>query len=152
VNKSLPPHAPRVTTCRTNPNPHSPLQQTNILQRVLSPTKQSTAPLLSLTHTSTSLRFSLATTSTVFFLALGPGMGPRRGTSARRLTAATLTHPVGCMPLPSRPAPSGYLTNCRSQLSSVSSGIQTSSLGSPGKQTVPNSVTWACTSFRKPLS
>jgi hypothetical protein len=59
-NKPLPPQALRVTTRRTNPNPHSPHQQTSLLPRVLSPLDQSTALLLSLSHSSTSLRFSLA--------------------------------------------------------------------------------------------
>jgi hypothetical protein len=59
-DKPLPPQAPRVKTRPTNPNPHSPHQQTSLLPRVLSPPDLSTSPLLSLSHSSTSLRFSLA--------------------------------------------------------------------------------------------
>jgi hypothetical protein len=55
-----PPQALRVSTRHTNPNPHSPHQRTSLLPRVLSAPDQSTAPLLSLSHSSTSLRFSLA--------------------------------------------------------------------------------------------
>jgi hypothetical protein len=55
-----PPASPRVSSRRTNPNPHSPHRRTNLLPRVLSPPDQSTASLLSLTHSSTSQRFSLA--------------------------------------------------------------------------------------------
>jgi hypothetical protein len=56
----FPPQALRVTTRPTNPNPHSPHQQTSLLPRVLFPPNQSAAPLLSLSHSTTSLRFSLA--------------------------------------------------------------------------------------------
>jgi hypothetical protein len=55
-----PPQALRLSTRRTNPNPHSPHQQTSLLPRVLSPPNRSTAPLLSLSHSFTNLRFSLA--------------------------------------------------------------------------------------------
>jgi hypothetical protein len=55
-----PPQVLRVTTCSANPNPHSPRQQTSLLPRMLSPPDQRTAPRLSLPHSSTSLRFSLA--------------------------------------------------------------------------------------------
>jgi hypothetical protein len=55
-----PQQAFRVSTYRTNPNPDSPHQRTNLIPRVLSPPDQSTAPIFSLSHSSTSLRFSLA--------------------------------------------------------------------------------------------
>jgi hypothetical protein len=113
-----PPHALRVTTGPTNPKPHSPHQQTNLLPRVLSPPDQSTDPLLSLSHSSTNLRFSLTTMHSRahsrslshpfpnlrLCLALGPGIGPRRSAGARRPTATTLAHTIGGMPLPSGPA------------------------------------------------
>jgi hypothetical protein len=57
--QSPPPQALRVTTRPTNPNPHSPHPQTSLLPRVLSPPDQSTDPLLSLSHSSTSPSFSL---------------------------------------------------------------------------------------------
>jgi hypothetical protein len=79
TSKLLPPQTPRVTnppitpppqalrgsTRPTNPNLHSPHQQTSLLPRVLSPSDQSTALLLSLSH-STSLRLSLTPTRRLF--------------------------------------------------------------------------------------
>jgi hypothetical protein len=70
-----PPQALRVSTRPINPPPASPSrnnspdqpqpaqpspQRTSLLLRVLSPPDQSTAPLFSFSHSSTSLRFSLA--------------------------------------------------------------------------------------------
>jgi hypothetical protein len=55
-----PPKALRLSTRRTNPNPHSPHQQASLLPRVLSPPNRSTAPLSSLSHSFTNQRFSLA--------------------------------------------------------------------------------------------
>jgi hypothetical protein len=55
-----PPQALRLSTRRTNPNPHSPHQQASLLPRVLSPPNRRTAPLSSLTHFFTNQRFSLA--------------------------------------------------------------------------------------------
>jgi hypothetical protein len=58
--QSPPPKAHRQSTRRTNPNPHSLHRQTSLLTRVLSPPKRSTAPLHSLSHSITNLRFYLA--------------------------------------------------------------------------------------------
>jgi hypothetical protein len=55
-----PPKALRLSTRRTNSNPHSPHQQISLLPIVLSPPNRSTAPLPSLSHSFTKLRFSLA--------------------------------------------------------------------------------------------
>jgi hypothetical protein len=105
----LPPPALRLSTRRTNPNPSSPHQQTSLLPRVLFPPNRSTAPLPSLSHSFTNLRFSLAPTlsrlSIAFSLALGPGIEPRRSAGVRRPTAATLADTIGETPLPSGPAP-----------------------------------------------
>jgi hypothetical protein len=97
-NKPLPSQAPSVTIRRTNPNPHSPHQRTSLLPRVLFPSDQSTAPLLSLSHSSTSLRFSLAPTRSLVdsvSFALGPGIESIRSAGARRPTAATPARMIG---------------------------------------------------------
>jgi hypothetical protein len=142
--KSLPPQAPRNTTRRTNPKPHSPHQRTSLLPQVLSPSDQSTTSLLSLSHSTTSLRFSLALHSLA-----GPGIRARRSAGARCPIAATPARVISGKFPSSRPAfanlrprefseppkeatewesaPSGYLRSCRSRFSSVSSGNQTSS-------------------------
>jgi hypothetical protein len=60
TNPPPPPKALRLSTRRTNSNPHSPHQQISLLPIVLSPPNRSTAPLPSLSHSFTKLRFSLA--------------------------------------------------------------------------------------------
>jgi hypothetical protein len=57
-----PTQTPRVTTRPTNSTPHILHRQASVLPQLLFPPGQSTGPLLSLSHSSTSLRFSLAST------------------------------------------------------------------------------------------